>query len=427
MPNPNTNTQYTGGFHDDPLNSSRGTLFGNSIGGFIDDSVGGILFGDPDWSSEIMGELTGYNSQQREFAMQEYMTDKQNRWNSAQEQMKRAKEAGINPLTAAGGIVGNGTSSAAPPEPSAAGAAAGGLNAASGLVNAITGGKASLAKAALDESTKNEVETLLPEKLNDLRNSANLKFEEVGLTHAQSVIASASAEYADENALRDIQIKRVRVQQMSQEYKNLKAVHAQIMEDINLKIKEAELKGSQKDYYDSLKLKTDEETRFIKADNDFWDLNGFDRRANSNDLIISQMIANGQDPDAYIQSWIDYHGQYQSAVSVAQLEAENDALWDRKFIEEMFYHPKSIVEALSYTRKRIGMKLREWGNDVSNVRKAIKLKRYTRRMISDLEEQMDDLDPNSSEYKNCQAVKESFEKDLKLSSDEMLRLYGQNN
>lgn len=316
----------THGYTNDPLasrNENGGYDFGRGgIAGFIDDFIGGLFFGDPDASSTIAGELTGYNAQQREFEQQEYMQDKQNEWNSAQQQMKRAKEAGINPLTAASAIAGNGSSGAVSPEPSAAGAAAGGLGAVSGLANAITGGKASLAKAALDKSNKNRTDTLLPDEKRKLQNEADKEFELVGLNKAQRILAASSAEYADENALRDIQMKRVRVQQMSQEYKNLKAQHEQIMEDINVKIAEAKALNKQADYYAALKLKTDEETRWIKADNDFWDANGFDRHANSNDLIISQLIAEGKDPDKYIESWINYQERYSYAVQKGTSRAE---------------------------------------------------------------------------------------------------------
>lgn len=56
----------------------------------------------------------------RQIAEEMFMTDRQNAYNSASAQMERDKAAGINPLTAAGGIAGNGTSSAtdAPQPPS---------------------------------------------------------------------------------------------------------------------------------------------------------------------------------------------------------------------------------------------------------------------------------------------------------------------
>lgn len=261
------------------------------------------------------------DKEHRQMAQELFMTDRQNQWNSAQEQMKRVKEAGINPLTAAGAIAGNGTSSAtAVPQPASSVNPIGDV---AGAVGSLSGGFGSVAKGLSDLSTKKETDTLLHEKLRNLRNDADLKFEQAGLTKSQAVIAAASAEYADENELRDIQMKRVRVKQMSQEYKNLKAVHEQILADIDDKIASAELKGSQQDYYTALKLKTDEETRYLKETNDFWDANKFDRFTNANDLIISQIIANGGDPDDYIQAWIDYHGQYQGAVSFAEAEAKN--------------------------------------------------------------------------------------------------------
>lgn len=59
-------------------------------------------------------DVLGFTSQEREFEQQFLMTEKQNEWNSAAAQMERAKAAGINPLTAAAGIAGSGSSGVAP-------------------------------------------------------------------------------------------------------------------------------------------------------------------------------------------------------------------------------------------------------------------------------------------------------------------------
>lgn len=108
--------------------------------GLISGLTGGLgtaLFGDEDSFGQFVNELTGYNSQQREFSQQEYLLDKQNKWNSAAEQMKRAKEAGINPLTAAGSIAGSAGAASVPQVSSATTSAAGGLSALGTAVGSI--------------------------------------------------------------------------------------------------------------------------------------------------------------------------------------------------------------------------------------------------------------------------------------------------
>ena len=99
--------------NDRVLPNSTDPDTGNSSLGSAGDFMSGT-FADPNGIvGGLYNDIMGLTSQQREFAQQEYMTDKQNRFNSEQERMKRAKEAGINPLTAAGGIAGSGSSGVA--------------------------------------------------------------------------------------------------------------------------------------------------------------------------------------------------------------------------------------------------------------------------------------------------------------------------
>lgn len=83
---------------------------GFSLGGFLDDVLNFVSFGDSDFSTDFWNEISGRNSQEREFEQQEYLMDKQNDYNSPVNQMARAKEAGINPNLVAQGVASSNTS-----------------------------------------------------------------------------------------------------------------------------------------------------------------------------------------------------------------------------------------------------------------------------------------------------------------------------
>lgn len=112
---PFENTQFTDMDNTEVNNGmfNQGSGYGiNSASdmslGFVDDIL------DPTgFVKGFYNDMMGFTSQEREFEQQMLATKSQNEWNSAQQQMKRAKAAGINPLTAAGGIAGNGTGSVA--------------------------------------------------------------------------------------------------------------------------------------------------------------------------------------------------------------------------------------------------------------------------------------------------------------------------
>lgn len=254
--------------------------------------------------------------------------------------MKGLKDAGINPNTAAAGVVGSQSQVPASSESvNPIGDVAGAVGGVAGAAGSLAGSFGSIAKGIYDLGVTEPT-------IAKLTNEASFAFEQAGLTGAQKTLAIASAQYADENALRDIQIKRINVRSLSQNYKNLKAVHEQILADIDLKIEQARLNGSQADYYDQLKLKTQEETRWIKEDNDFWDLNGFNRNASGPDAIIAQMIANSQDPDMFIDAWSRYSHDYRQGSAMAEAESS----WHSR--------PSTAVEAAAQLGTTVGTKLR---------------------------------------------------------------------
>ncbi|MBO7734944.1 MAG: hypothetical protein J6S67_20450 [Methanobrevibacter sp.] len=137
----------------DPLGfngSNRGYGFASAI----DDVAGTFLFGDPDASSNIWAELSGYNSQQREFQQQEYLLEKEQNWNSEGARMERMKAAGINPLTAAAGIAGSQGSATAPAVSNATGSPSAAVGSAASMLNSVGSSRQAFAEASFKGATE---------------------------------------------------------------------------------------------------------------------------------------------------------------------------------------------------------------------------------------------------------------------------------
>lgn len=102
---------------------------GNSLGTLGENFAGSPLdpFGDV---SGFYNDIMGFTEQDRQFAQQEYLMDKENAYNHPAAQMQRMKEAGISAYAAAAGIAGNGSASAAPSSVGSASPAADPLSAA---------------------------------------------------------------------------------------------------------------------------------------------------------------------------------------------------------------------------------------------------------------------------------------------------------
>lgn len=155
---------------EDSANFGAGGHFGAA--GFLDDVLNFSIFGDPNFSSDLWGELSGKNSQQREFEQQEYLMDKQNEYNSPVNQMERLKAAGINPNVAAEAIAGNNTSAS---PASVASNTQGAANALGQIASAVSGlaplgseiglNEAQTGKNIADTVTANDTREALKNKL----------------------------------------------------------------------------------------------------------------------------------------------------------------------------------------------------------------------------------------------------------------------
>lgn len=261
-----------------------------------------------------MAELLGYNAQQREFKQQEYLLDKEQQWSSEQERMKRMKAAGINANTAAAGIAGSASNPTAPTVSNATGAPAAGVSALGGALGSIMQGTAANRQAGVAEQK-------MPSEIDKLNAEAATEWEKMGLTSAERQIAETNLKYADESAFRDLQIKRVNVHMVNQQYKNLKAQHDNIIAEYDEILARKDLAISQKEYYDTLEAKTNEEQKWLKIQREFWEENGYDLNANGVHNIIAQMVARGVDPEPFIEKYVGYIGRYQTALSEAEQAA----------------------------------------------------------------------------------------------------------
>lgn len=113
----------SGNYHSVDYSASAG----ENIFGWIGNFVNGVY-----------NDLTGTTSQQREFAQQEYLIDKQNEYNLPTNQMQRMRDAGINPNIAASGIAGLGAQSAQPSQVNSnVGGVAQGLDAVGGVADSV--------------------------------------------------------------------------------------------------------------------------------------------------------------------------------------------------------------------------------------------------------------------------------------------------
>lgn len=176
---------------------------------------------------------------------------------SPQAKMEGLIAAGVNPLTAAAGVAGAGSSAA--PQPSTTtnpiGDIAGAAGAIAGGYQAIAGGKATLDKLA-------------PE-IAEIESSAKANFAKAGLDDANTEAVITDNQYRGENWKAELNIKRQQYKNMKQELTNMKATHREIMTHCDEMIAQIELNGSQKEYYDAMQLKINEDLRWQKALNEW--------------------------------------------------------------------------------------------------------------------------------------------------------------
>lgn len=289
-----------------------------------------------------------------------------------QAKMAGLKAAGVNPLTAASGIAGSGSSYQAPasstnPIGDVAGAAG---SLATGF-GSVAGGVSDLTKLA-------------PEVANIEADTAS-KFAGIGLTNAQTQGVLTDNTYKDEDWKTRLNVQRQQFENMKAEYKNLEATHEEIMKHIDEMISQIEVNGSIEDYNNAMKLKVDEETRWIKSKNDF--CIGHNLFLNESGIAgyIFSMVESGasmEQFDDFIEIYSAFRGSEQYAISRGQFDADIDTSFDRAFnqalgdteVQAQFANYFGDVEVLKEALKEMYKELIENpGNPLNFVGKVLNL------------------------------------------------------
>lgn len=224
--------------------------------------------------------------------------------------MQGLKSAGINPLTAARGLSGSQSST-----PSSNGldplqivgeAAAAASNVATGASNMVNAGT---------NATK------LPYEIELLNNQAKSEFEKAGLTNAQTQGVLSDNTYKDEDWKSRLNVQRQNFENMKEEFKVIKKNHDLIAEQIKETISQTELNGSLKDYNDQLALQIQEQTRWMKEQNEFRLQHKLFINESGIDGYIWSMVLSDSDISRF-DNFIDIYSRFRGSVSTSVAEGE---------------------------------------------------------------------------------------------------------
>lgn len=278
----------------EPYNPAR-------VGGqLIDKSLGAARDADIDGNNVFEDWIFPQRKEQRQLGQQVAMM-----YNEPKIRMQAMKEAGINPLTAAGGIAGSSPSST--PQPTSSvnpiGDVAGAVGTAADAFNAAAGGISTLGK-------------LSPE-ISNIKSDTAKNFADIGLTNEQTQGVMTDNKYKDEDWRANLDVKRQQFVNMKAEWDNLKATHEQIKKSIDVMQSQIELNGSQQDQLDALRNRIEEETRFIQAKNDFCLRNKLYLLESGIDGYIFSMIESGADMSQF-DKFVDTYSNYRERVGYAE-------------------------------------------------------------------------------------------------------------
>ena len=219
--------------------------------------------------------------------------------------MDAMKKAGINPLTAAGGIAGSAPSSS--PQPASSvnpiGDVAGAVGSAASAFNSVAGGISTLGK--------------LEPEIDNIKSDTAKNFAEIGLSNAQTQGVLTDNKYKDEDWRTTLDVKRQQFDNMKAEWHNIKAMHDQIITNIDQMQAQIELTGSQQEYFEAMQERIKEETRFIQAKNDFCLRNKLFLLESGIDGYIFSMIESGADMSQF-DRFVDTYSNYRERVGFAE-------------------------------------------------------------------------------------------------------------
>lgn len=286
------------------------------VGGqLIDKSLGAARDADIDGNNVFEDWIFPQRKEQRQFGQELALM-----YNEPKIRMQAMKEAGINPLTAAGAIAGSSPSST--PQPSSSvnpiGDVAGAVGTAADAFNSTAGAISTLGK-------------LSPE-ISNIKSDTAKNFADIGLTNEQTQGVMTDNKYKDEDWRANLDVKRQQFDNMKAEWDNLKATHEQIKKSIDEMQAQIDLSGSQQDQLDAMKNRIEEETRFIKEKNDFCLRNKLYLLDSGIDGYIFSMIESGADMsqfNKFVDTYSNYREQLSYHDSLGRFNADSETAWKR--------------------------------------------------------------------------------------------------
>ena len=310
--------------------------------------------------------------------------------------------AGINPLTAGRSIAGMDSQS---PQPSSSVNPVGDVASALGAVGAafgdVSGGAVALSKVG--------------DELDNIRSDTRKNFADIGLTNAETegVITDNTYKAADWESRLNVQ--RQQFENMKADYNNIRANHELILQKINESLSQIELNGSQQDYFNAMKAKIDEETRWNKELNDFRishklfitdsGIDGYVWNMCENDMPLEQF-------DKFIERYSQYRHSVSKSVALGQFQADEETAYGRAHGAA-----KGVYNADPYQQQ-----IREVYDTIDNLSDVIK-------SLGDLENDFNEAYKNGKiskqdydiEMRKISAAKKSAEKDLEKLNKEFAR------
>lgn len=204
------------------------------------------------WLQQLWDDLTGYNSQQREFEQQEYLLEKEQAFADPAYQISRYKAAGVNPYAVGGSVSGNSPAAPAVSNSGSQGAAA--LGSLASILGTVFAGSEQLANA-------NQTNTLLEYRANQIQAETFEKMMAATNNYWLSKSISTMLPYQTAQAQQEFYLRMYEFPKVQQEIKNLEAEHDKIYAEIDVLEQSA-------NELEKRALKEQEDARYQKAIND---------------------------------------------------------------------------------------------------------------------------------------------------------------
>ena len=238
-------------------------------------------FSDGNWLEQL---LVPGQVQEREFGQQVALQQMQNEWNSEQEKMRRLKEAGVNPLTAAQGVSGSGQSPATSSVPGQA------VTSPPSDVGAAVSG---IGQGVEAFSKSKETRKLLDNRNKNLVTDTFLKLKEAGYQDALAKNLSIATMFLPQEKMLNLMAMAAEVPKINAEYNSIMQgidESKERIKEIDARIKLAEATAN---YQDKLALEAEKRTLQIQVqtDMDNWRLDKMKRlNLDPNNPIESNMF-----------------------------------------------------------------------------------------------------------------------------------------